>query len=64
MKLVFLHIPKAGGTSVRLNLERALQKDKVSSINAYNHLGIHPSTFPDDELPDNWLFEPTSIRYY
>lgn len=57
--LIFSHIPKTAGTSVRMRMKEALQ----AYCNPYVEFGVYdlgewvrPRNFPALEIPDNWSF--------
>ncbi len=56
MRLIFCHIPKTAGTSVRENLAAELERDGIKCVNAYRAAGVPPDAFPDYQLPGDWKY--------
>ncbi|MCL4218595.1 MAG: hypothetical protein KJ052_16540, partial [Candidatus Hydrogenedentes bacterium] len=59
--LIFPHIPKTAGTSVRRNLKEAFEQDMGESyceIGVYNMAGdwVNPKAFGAHVLPRDWTF--------
>ncbi|WP_412552912.1 sulfotransferase family 2 domain-containing protein [Shimia sp. MIT1388] len=56
MRLIFAHIPKAAGTSARLNLQRQMAPEGIKCIEAYRLYGVTPENFPEYKMPEDWQF--------
>jgi len=56
MRLIFQHIPKTAGTTVRVNLGQELSKEGIKGIHAYRAAGVAPDAFPDYDLTEDWRF--------